>query len=271
MKRVLALLLALCLFSCLVACENETTTSSESETESSVSTPNSSEAASTSSKPTEASKPTTNTPSAAPSAPAKPTLPFDIEEGLFNGGNALALTDKGLSGLTANRILNCSSWEIFHAYIYENMQTIEKKEWKYEIAPNYYSVLSQYAVPESVVYQYAAKFFNIDTATKNLLKASDRYDSSKGTYWVCPPDLWFQGYDAIIKGYESLGSDEYVLYVQAVETNHLGSPHSECATTEACIVSQPCFKTKIKATGTNSFVITSFDYIDKIPSNITKI
>lgn len=237
MKRILALLLTLCLLFCLVACENEDTPS-------------------TTTKPTESSK---------------PTLPFDIDEGFFYGGNALALTDKGISGLTANRILNRSSWEIFHAYIYENMQTVEKKEWKYESSPNHYLVLSQYAVPEDVVYQYAAEFFNIDTATKNLLKASDRYDSSKGTYWIYSPDLWFQGYDATIKAYECLGDDEYILYVQAVETDHLGSPHSECATTGACIVAQPYFKTKIKATGTKSFVITSFDYTDNIPSNVTKI
>ena len=255
MKRISALLLALCLIFSLAACKN---TNSD---------------ASSNILPTESTgtlgKNETTTSSEGETA-TTPTLPFDVEEGLFDGGNALALTDQGISGLTANRILNRSSWEIFHAYIFENMQTIERKEWKYEIAPNHYSVLSQYAVPESVVYQYAAKFFNIDTATKNLLKASDRYDSSKGTYWVYPPDLWFQGYDATIKGYESLGNDEYILYVQAVETDHLGAPHSECATTETCIVSQPCFKVSIKATGAHSYIVTSFDYIDEIPSNIAQ-
>ena len=194
-----------------------------------------------------------------------PQLPFDE---LFNGGNALALTDKNTDGVTANRILNRSSYEIFHAYVYENFSTTESKEWEYKQGKTTYN-MKQYAVPEDVVYQYAAQFFNIDEETKATLKASDRYDSAKGIYWVCGPDLWFQGYDAVIKGYESLGSDEYILYAQAVETDHPGAPHSECATTEACIVSQPCFKAKIKATGKSSYIILSFEYIDSIPDNIT--
>ena len=220
----------------------------------------------TTSKPTETNKPTTSTTTSTSSVPAKPTLPFND---LFDGGNALALTDKDTNGLTANRILNFSSYEIFHAYVFDKLGSIETKDWTYNIGNTTY-MMNQYAVPEDVVYQYAASFFNIDAEAKNLLKASDRYDNQKGIFWIYDY-IWANGYDAVVKGYEPLNNDEYVLYAEAIETNHPAAPHSECATTEECVLSRPTFKAKIKATGKRSYIVLSFEYIDSIPNNITKI
>lgn len=251
MKRSLSVLLALTLVFALAACSNEKDTASNPDTSTTIQT--------------ESTTPSTSTPST-PSTPTKPALPFSD---LFSGGNALALTDKNMNGITANRVLNRSSYEIFHAYIFDNLSSIETKDWKYQLGDVTHN-LKQYAVPESVVYQYAAQFFNIDTATKNILKASDRYDSSKGVYWIYDNSPWFSsGDDAEIKGYDNLGNDEYTVYAQAKEVDHLW-PCADCATTNSCVISQPCFKAKIKATGKSSYIVLSFEYIDTIPSNITK-
>lgn len=226
------------------------------------------------SKPTETSKPTTST--TTPSTPTKPSepeetkptvkLPFDD---WFYGGNALALTNKGTNGLTADRILNRSSYEIFHGYIYDNISTIKLKDWVYIIG-NEHHIFSQYAVPEDVVYSMASNFFNINEATKTLLKQSERYDSNSKTYWIYDPSPFFTGDDATIEGYEDLGNGEYMLYVKATERNHTG-PCSNCATTNSCVLSSPLFKAKIKATNdSKKYLVYSFEYISSIPSNITK-
>ena len=238
MKTYLSLLLAVILVFALAACDNRKETASM---------PNTSAAT-----------------QAGTSTPAEPSLPFSD---LFDGGNALALTDKNTNGITANRILNRSSYEIFHAYIYEHLSSIETKDWEYQFG-NTTCKFKQYAVPENIVYQYAAAFFNLDTEAKNLLKASDRYDHQKGSFWIYDY-IWSNGYDAIIKGYEKLNDDEYVLYAEAIETNHIGAPHTGCSTTKECVISRPCFKAKIQATGANSYIVISFEYIDSIPSNIT--
>lgn len=256
MKKILSVILVLIFIFALVGCGDEGNTSSNTNVSSTVSSD------------TENSN-STNSITSSVTEETAPSLPFSTEEGGFDGGNALALTDKGVSGLTANRILNRSSWEIFHAYIYENFSSVEAKDWEYQRGST--TMLSkQYAVPESIVYQYAAKFFDIDSATKNLLKASDRYDSAKGIYWICPPDAWFTGFDATVKGYEALGNDTYTVYVQAREVNHDGACN-DCATTNSCVISQPLFKINIKATGEKGYIITSFDYINKIPDNATKV
>lgn len=259
MKKILSLILVFIFIFALVGCGSETSTESSTVNESSSNTETLSST----------SAPTTSTTSSTPNTPTKPTLPFYTDEGGFDGGNALALTDKGVSGLTANRILNRSSWEIFHAYIYENFSSIETKAWEYQRGGTT-TVSKQYAVPESIVYQYAAKFFNIDTATKTLLKASDRYDSAKGIYWICPPDAWFTGFDATAKGYETSENGIYTVYVQAREVNHDGAC-TDCATTNSCVISQPLFKMNIKATGERSYIITSFDYINEIPNSAIKV
>ena len=199
-----------------------------------------------------------------PNNPVK--LPFDEE---FYGGNALALPNKGVNGLTAERILNRSSYEIFHGYIYDNMYKVEMKKWEYFI-DGVTKLFPQYAVPEDIVYSKASMFFVIDETTKNMLRQSDRYDSNNKAYWVCDPSPFFTGIDATTVGYEDLGNDEFVLYVQARETNHL-SPCGECGPTNSCVISTPLFKTKIKTTENNNYVICSFDYIDAIPTNIEKI
>lgn len=267
MKRFLALILAIIFVLGISACgekndkptNNDTPSSPASSVETSTDTTSSD---------TENSN-STNSITSSVTEETAPSLPFNTEEGGFDGGNALALTDKGVSGLTANRILNRSSWEIFHAYIYENFSSVETKVWEYQRGST--TMLSkQYAVPENIVYQYAAKFFDIDSATKNLLKASDRYDNAKGIYWICPPDAWFTGFDATAKGYEALGNDTYTVYVQAREVNHDGAC-TDCATTNSCVISQPLFKINIKATGEKSYIITSFDYINEVPNSATKV
>lgn len=277
MKRFLALFLMIIFVSGLSACGEKDSEPADTNTSSS---PASSAESTTDTTSSDASTPddsssgietssSTNSVTSSVTEETAPSLPFNTEEGGFDGGNALALTDKGVSGLTANRILNRSSWEIFHAYIYENFSSIETKAWEYQREGT--TILSkQYAVPESIVYQYAAKFFDINDATKNLLKASDRYDSAKGIYWICPPDAWFTGFDATAKGYEALGNDTYTVYVQAREVNHDGACN-DCATTNSCVISQPLFKINIKATGEKGYVITSFDYINEVPNSATKV
>lgn len=199
-----------------------------------------------------------------PNTPVK--LPFDEE---FYGGNALALPNKGVNGLTAERILNRSSYEIFHGYVFDNMDKVETKDWEYTL-DGVTHLFEQYAVPEDVVYSKASMFFVIDESTKDMLRQSDRYDSDKKTYWVYDPSPFFTGIDATIVGYEDLGNGEFMLYAKAREPKHL-SPCGECATTNSCVISTPLFKTKIKTTENNKFVVCSFDYIDAIPTDIKKI
>ena len=116
----------------------------------------------------------------------------------------------------------------------------------------------------------ASNFFNINEATKTLLKQSERYDSNSKTYWIFDPSPFFTGDDATIEGYEDLGNGEYMLYVKATERNHTG-PCSNCATTNSCVLSSPLFKAKIKATNdSKKYLVYSFEYISSIPSNITK-
>lgn len=244
MKKIFAMLLVLTMLVGLVACggNGNTASTGEDTTE------------------------TTGTTTQETTEETAPVLPFDE---LFNGGNAMALTDKNTNGITANRILNRSADEIFHAYVYENFSTVESKDWEYKLGEKTL-LLKQFAVPEDVVYQYAAQFFNIDAETKAILTASDRYDSAKGIFWVYSPDLWFQGYDAVIKDYETLVDGEYVVYAQAVETDHIAAPHTDCGTTNSCVVSEPCFKAKIKAKENGGYIILDFEYIDSIPSNVAE-
>lgn len=252
MKKVFSLLLAAILVFAFAACDNEKIGTSVS-------------GANNNSTATEDSADTENPGNGdQASTSTTPTLPFND---YFYGGNALALTDKNANGLTADRILNRSSYEIFHAYIFDRLDTIETKDWKYKHNGKT-NIFNKYAVPEDVVYQYAAEFFDIDAETEKLLKASDRYDKKKGTFWIYDY-IWDNGYDATILGYETLNNDEYVLYAEAIETNHMGAPHSECGTTEDCVISRPCFKAKIKATGNTDYIVLSFEYIDSIPDNIT--
>ena len=136
------------------------------------------------------------TTSTKPNTPVK--LPFDEE---FYGGNALALPNKGVNGLTAERILNRSSYEIFHGYVFDNMDKVETKDWEYTL-DGVTHLFEQYAVPEDVVYSKASMFFVIDESTKDMLRQSDRYDSDKKTYWVYDPSPFFTGIDATIVGYE---------------------------------------------------------------------
>ena len=143
MKRFLALLFALVMLLALAACEETNNTASTGETA------------------TEGTHDTVESTQHTTQA-AELGLPFDE---FFYGGNAMALTDQDTNGITADRILNRSSYEIFHAYIYDILSTIESKDWEYQFGGKT-NIFKQYAVPEDVVYRYAAQFFNMDAETK---------------------------------------------------------------------------------------------------------
>lgn len=247
MKKILVLLVALAMIFALTACEETGNTNSTGET--------------TTQSTGDAVESTQHTTQA-----VAPHLPFAEA---FYGGNAMALTDQGTNGITADRILNRSSYEIFHGYIYDILSTIESKDWEYQFR-GVTHIFKQYAVPEDVVYRYVARFFDMDAETKAVLMASERYDSERGIYWIYDNGPWF-GYsgEPEIKGYEDLGNGEYILYAQGKELNHLW-PCTDCATTNACVVSQFYFKATIKTTEANRYVILDFEYIDSIPGNIAE-
>lgn len=252
----------------------DSTESKAEEIESSNTVSSSNAVSSLQSNPTVSSKPqeTISKPQETTSKPEKPNFQISrlFGDGCFDGGNAMALSDTDSNGLTAKRIIARSSYEIFHSYVYDNLDGVAKRDLEYVIG-NTTHILKQFAVPSETVFSIANKFFIIDDSVKTTMKKSELYDAATDKFWTYPPDFWFTGIDATLIGYKDLGSGKYTLYVKAREMNHIG-PCSICGANNSCVVSTPCFKMDIKADAAaeRGYYILSFEYVDSIPDNIVK-
>lgn len=274
MKRILSLVLVLCFVVALSACGKTGDKPAGGDTSSapvsSVDGTTDASSDSTSSADTESTTESgggSNTESGTSSSnpPVTDVLPFHSD---LAGGAALAVSSQGTDGLTADRILNFLSYELFHSYFYESDSAA--------MLPGRYNItvagrtfqFNHYYVPENVVFDVAAKYFVLNDALKAKLKSSDRYDSQNGTF-LCTEPLWYTGIGSPVLAYDNLSNGEYNIYVKARIHNHPegGAGCSDCSSTDSCVIATPLFKAKIKATSNKTFVYLDFKYIDSIPSS----
>jgi hypothetical protein len=195
----------------------------------------------------------------------KLSLPF---QDTFNGGNALAVSCLNSSGMTVEGMLNFCSYEIFHSYIYEHALTPLAEKHKITVAQQDF-YFTQYAVPEDVVISIIMKNFSLmEDFWYDMLRASDRYDSSTQTF-RCTDPVWFTGIDAKVLAYECLGGDDYQLYLEARVNDHPHAPCSECATTDSCVLDRSLISVIICARpGSAPFIIT-YGITNTIPDSAT--
>lgn len=185
----------------------------------------------------------------------------------------MVVSSQGTNGLTAERVLNYISYDIFHSYIYEVGDNVAAFPGRYEISYKGHTFqFIQYTVPESVVFSCAASYFNVNDSFKAELKSSDRYNSQNGTF-ICTEPIWRTGVDSTVEAYDDLGNGVYNLYGKARVHNHPegGAGCSDCASADSCVISYTLFKIKIKAKATRGYIIEDFAYIDSIPNNATEM
>ena len=196
----------------------------------------------------------------------KLTLPFDKE---FSGGIALVVSSQDSSFMTADRMLNFCSYEIFHRYIYEMQLTPVAEQYKITFAGKTFC-FNQYAVPEDEVFYILEGSFAMDDFTYDMLRASDRYDSATQTF-LCPDPIWFTGYDSTVLAYEHLEGRDYKLYVEARVCDHPSAACSECATTDSCVIGRVLFEVIVAADVRYDPFIITFAYCNEIPDTATRM
>lgn len=236
MKKILALLLMFAMLLSLAACGEDP-------------------------QATTATDPTGNTQSPTESPTVDPNwIPYADS---FSGGIALVVSDRNSSGMTAEKILNFCSWEIFHSYIYE--QRLNPVEGQYQITVGQKTFsFNQYVVPEDVVIRVVEQFFITDDFTYEMLRSSSRYNSNDKTF-LCTDPIWFTGIDSKVLAYEKLGGNDYQLYLEARVNDHPGAACTECATTDSCVLERLLFSVIVCGAPDISPMIILFQNIDSIP------
>ena len=264
MKKLLSLLLALCMLFSLVACTGDTTPEGTQTTEHTWGEWEIMDAPTLSST-GKAERKCTTCSATESKVLDQLELPFDDS---FNGGNCLAASCLTVGGMTTDGMLNYCSYEIFHSYIYEhNLQPLAE-QYKITIGQQDF-YFSQYAVPEDVVISIIERnFILMEDFWYDMLRSSERYDSATQTF-LCTDPVWFTGFDATIVAYEHVGGDDYQLYLESRINNHPHAPCTDCATTDSCVISRVLLNITVCARPGYAPMIIGYGTIQSIPDSAT--